>query len=843
MNLPPTRLLVCVLVVVVSVCVHGAVCATYPGYRTASVSDTPYGQAARLELLGAGPFGNDVKELLVQTFYYSQDILRIKISDANNARWEVPNVNVLPLPMTKPSKTNYKVTLGDNPFGVNVARASDNTSIFNTLVPNFSSLIFEDQYLEVSTQLPDNYYIYGLGERIHSLRLQPDNTFSIWPRDQGTPLNSNLYGHHPFYLEMRNGRAHGVFLLNSNAQDVVLTRNALTYKTTGGILDFFLFLGTTPNDVITQYQTVVGFPYMPPYWSLGWHQCRWGYNNIDALQTVVNKYAENKIPLDTIWNDIDYMDSYKVWTTDPNNFPLSRFRDFVKTLHNNGQQYMMIVDPGVAIADNYAAYTDLMKSGAYIKNANGSAFVGKVWPGLVSFPDFLNQDAQDYWFQHAKNFHDNGPEFDGMWIDMNEPSNFCDGQCLSDIPPPKMPYVPQGGVRIDKSTVDVYALTKWGPQYDTHSLYGWSEGIASKNALEKLRNKRAVVISRSTFAGSGSHNGHWLGDNGSSYSDLYYSIPGVLNMQLLGVNFVGADICGFAGETNEQLCARWMQLGTLYPFSRNHNVIGSRGQEPYAFGQLLIDVSRESIQRKYALLPYYYDLFFRANQFGNALIWRPLFFEFSNDQNTLSIDTQFLIGPAILVTPVLTEGATTVQGYFPDDMWYSWYDGSVQKPGSATLNAPITFLPIHVRGGYVIPTQEPGQTVHETRNNPFVLVVALSSAGTARGNLYLDDGDEINAYDNKHYTQVTYELTAASDKSSYALTSTVNAAGWDGSKSLFVNNVTFMGVARSPAQVLVNKEQTNNFAYNADKQTLIVSALKLSLDSAFTVVFSYNKMV
>ena len=116
------------------------------------------------------------------------------------------------------------------------------------------------------------------------------------------------------------------------------------------------------------------------------------------------------------------------------------------------------------------------------------------------------------------------------------------------------------------------------------------------------------------------------------------------------------------GDTNAELCARWMQLGAFYPFSRNHNNKGSKSQEPYMFGQQVTDISRKILNVRYSLLPYYYTLFYYASRpvsasnVPAATVTRPLFFEFSDDNNTYGIDKQFMVGSGLLISPVLTQG-------------------------------------------------------------------------------------------------------------------------------------------------------------------------------------------
>ena len=257
--------------------------------------------------------------------------------------------------------------------------------------------------------------------------------------------------------------------------------------------------------------------------------------------------------------------------------------------------------------------------------------------------------------------------FDSVYsrIDMNEPSNFCDGQCdatssLDTISYNSPPYVPGSAPMvqktIDMSSTQIVSGTAQ-PHYNVHNMYGHSEMQATCTALQAVRpNARCFVISRSTFLSSSRHGGHWLGDNTATWYDLQASIAGILAMNMFGMPFVGADICGFGGNTTAELCTRWMQLGAFYPFSRNHNAIGMKSQEPYVFGDDTTRRCRFALNIRYTLLPYLYTLLANASVNGSPVV-RPLFFEFPDDLTTWSTsETQFMWGNALLVSPVLQEG-------------------------------------------------------------------------------------------------------------------------------------------------------------------------------------------
>jgi alpha-glucosidase (family GH31 glycosyl hydrolase) len=169
----------------------------------------------------------------------------------------------------------------------------------------------------------------------------------MWAADiAALSFDKNLYGSFPFYLQMVNGLAHGAMLMNSNGMDVVLESNSLTFKTVGGVFDLYVFAGSTPTEVVSQYTDIVGRPTMMPYWSLGFHNCKYGYTSVWEVESVVSNYSAANIPLDTQWMDIDYMQNYRDFTLDAVNFPQAEVAKFVNQLHQNGQHFVPIIDPG-----------------------------------------------------------------------------------------------------------------------------------------------------------------------------------------------------------------------------------------------------------------------------------------------------------------------------------------------------------------------------------------------------------------------------------------------------------------------------------------------------------------
>ncbi|XP_005624079.1 lysosomal alpha-glucosidase isoform X1 [Canis lupus familiaris] len=820
---------------------------SYPSYKLENLTTTETGYTAALTRSTPTFFPKDILALRLDVLLETESRLHFTIKDPTNRRYEVPLET--PRAHGRALATLYSVEFQEEPFGVVVRRKLDGRVLLNTTV---APLFFADQFLQLSTSLPSQY-IAGLAEHLGSLMLSTNWTrVTLWNRDIAPSPNVNLYGSHPFYLALEDGgSAHGVFLLNSNAMDVVLQPSpALSWRSTGGILDVYVFLGPEPKSVVQQYLEVVGSPFMPPYWGLGFHLCRWGYSSTAITRQVVENMTRAHFPLDTQWNDLDYMDARRDFT-----FNKDGFRDFpamVQELHRGGRRYVMIVDPAISSSSppgSYRPYDEGLRRKVFITNETGQPLIGKVWPGFTVFPDFTSPTALDWWQDMVSEFHAQVP-FDGMWIDMNEPSNFVRGSVYgcpdNDLEnPPYVPGVVGGTLRA--ATICASSRQLLSTHYNLHNLYGLTEAIASHRALVKARGTRPFVISRSTFAGHGQYAGHWTGDVWSSWEQLSYSVPEILLFNLLGVPLVGADVCGFLGNTSEELCVRWTQLGAFYPFMRNHNDLNSLPQEPYRFSATAQEAMRKALALRYSLLPHLYTLFHRAHV-GGETVARPLFLEFPEDPHTWTVDRQLLWGEALLITPVLEAGKVEVTGYFPAGTWYDLQTvpvgafGSLPPPPPAplmstihskgqwvTLPAPLDTINVHLRAGHIIPLQGPGLTTTESRKQPMALVAALGTNGEARGELFWDDGESLGVLERGAYTEVVF-LARNDTIVNELVRVTSEGAG------LQLRKVTVLGVAAGPRQVLCNGVPVA-FTYNPDTKTLDIP-VSLTMGEQFLISWS-----
>jgi alpha-glucosidase len=193
---------------------------------------------------------------------------------------------------------------------------------------------------------------------------------------------------------------------------------------------------------------------------------------------------------------------------------------------------------------------------------------------------------------------------------------------------------------------------------------------------------------------------------------MWLSIPMACGFGLSGQPFVGADIGGFFGHSNADLFLRWMQYGALTPFCRNHSAIGNVDQYAWAWGEAVRDVVRDAVRLRYRLLPYLYASFLRASETG-APVQRPLVFDHQEDLVARDVDDEYLLGPDLLVAPVLQAGVTARQVYLPAGTWYDWQTGErVRGRRYVQVATPMERIPLYARGGAVVPMwpQAPAST-------------------------------------------------------------------------------------------------------------------------------------
>ncbi|KAK4251780.1 glycoside hydrolase [Corynascus novoguineensis] len=901
-----------------------------PGYKASNVRNTKNGFIAHLDLAGpaCNVYGTDVEHLAFSVEFQDDDRLHVEIQPRyigpENETWFLLPEELVPRPSAREASLHGRNDLAvnwsnDPTFSFTVTREVTGDILFST---EGKILVYENQFIEFVSALPENYNLYGLGEVIHGFRLGNNFTRTLFAADVADAVDANIYGSHPVYLDTRyfttdgSGKltyvsdatektaeyvsyTHGVFLRNAHAQEVLLQSSGITWRTMGGSIDLYFYSGPKAADVIKSYQqSTIGLPAMQQYWTLGFHQCRWGYDSWAAMEEVVDNFAKFEIPLETIWADIDYMKRYRDFENDPVRFSYDDGAQFLDKLHGKHQHFVPIVDSAIYApnpedpGDAYPPYDRGVKADAFMLNPDGSIYYGAVWPGYTVFPDWVGavlngSGTIDWWIDELCRWSEK-VAFDGLWIDMSEVASFCVGSCgtgnltLNPVHPPfELPgeagnlvlKYPEGFELTNSSEAlsatsslrrqeaasptkvsptSYYRTTPtpgvrnvdWPPyvinnfhgdlavhaispnathhggylEYDFHNLFGHQILNATYQALLKIfEGKRPFIIGRSTFAGSGKWAGHWGGDNEASWAHMYFSIPQALSFSLFGVPMFGVDTCGFGGNSGHELCSRWMQLSAFFPFYRNHNILGAIPQEPYVWAAVA-DAAKTAMRIRYALLPYIYTLMARASLEGSTVM-RALAWEFPDEPWLAGADRQFMLGPAVMVTPCLEQGATTVEGIFPGinqkTVWYDWYTakavpGDILPGQNVTIEAPLGHIPVYLRGGSVVPVQEPGMTTAESRKNPWGLLVALDPEGSAEGELYLDDGESLEpeAVTWVHFFATRTSITAV-PKGDYVDSNTFG-------------NATVMGLVNEPVRIWLNSRVIDlaHWEYDQDRAVL-----------------------
>jgi alpha-glucosidase len=432
---------------------------------------------------------------------------------------------------------------------------------------------------------------------------------------------------------------------------------------------------------------LTGRPPLPPLWALGYHQSRYSYYPEARVRRLVADFERHRVPLDTIHLDIHHMDRFRSFTWDPQRFPDPA--GLAAELGAKGVRLVAIVDPGIERDPRSARFGDGLERGVYCRGPDGAPLFAPLWPGWCAFPDFTDPGARAWWSEQYRGLIEAGVA--GIWNDMNEPAAF------SAWGEPTLPLPTRHAFE-----------GRGGDHREAHNLYGLLEVRATREGLLRLRpERRPFILSRSGWAGLQRHAWHWTGDVISDWPSLRQVVPMVLGLGLSGVFHTGPDIGGFNGTPTPELFTRWLQLGALLPFCRAHTAIGTPDQEPWSYGEPWLGINRAAIELRYSLLPYLYTLAWQAHVRGIPPV-RPLWWPQELEARLLDVDDAFLLGPALLVAPVLEKGARERETDLPAGGWYELDTGRlVPDPRRTRMQAPLERIPLLVRAGSVLPRVAP----------------------------------------------------------------------------------------------------------------------------------------
>ncbi len=629
------------------------------------------------------------------------------------------------------------VSLGLDPFRLDVHRA-DGSPVIETATDAdgapWAYATLNDAFLVRRRCRPDDAF-YGLGERTGGLDLR-GRDFTLWNTDVLDPASA-VHGDQrgvdfdPYYVSIPllhhlahpGGAVAASFVDDAHRATYRLTGpDEYAFRFDGGQYTEYVFAGPAMADVLEAYTWLTGRAAPPPLWALGYHQSRWHDYTQDDVVALARRHREERVPCDAVWLDIEYMDGYRVFTWHPERFPDPQA--MLAGLAADGVRVITIIDPGVKHEPGYWVFDQAVERDVLCRTEGGDVYVGQVWPGRTAFPDFATEQARAWWGELNAAHVRSG--LAGIWNDMNEPAT-------GRIAPERM--------RFDRGRA---SHERFHNQYALLMAMGTVAGLR-----DAMPERRTFVLSRAGFAGIQRYAANWMGDNQSRWDHLWLSIPMGAGLGLSGQPFVGADAGGFQGHSHAELFLRWMQYGALTPFFRNHSERGNVDQYAWSFGEAVLGHVRAAVERRYRLLPYLYAAFLRAAETG-APVQRPLVFDHQDDPAVRALDDEFLLGPDLLVAPVVGPGVTARQVYLPAGDWYEWdTDRCVAGRAWDLAPTPMDRIPLYARAGAVVPMW-PAAPASTDAHHPAVVELHLfvpARDGTWTSLLQEDDGLTFAALD------------------------------------------------------------------------------------------------
>ncbi|MDU2444155.1 MAG: glycoside hydrolase family 31 protein [Clostridium perfringens] len=572
---------------------------------------------------------------------------------------------------------------------------------------------------------------YGLGEKGGDLNKKGCYTENFNTDDPETDDDSiTYYKTIPFYVALKEEATYGIFFDNSFRSYFDMGKemgDRIFFGAIGGQIQYYFIPGENIKEVVKNYTALTGRMEMPPLWSLGYQQCRFSYFSQEEVRELVKTFEEKDIPLDVVYLDIDYMDGFRVMTFKTPNFDDAA--GLIGDLKEKGIRTITIIDPGVKVDEEYPVFKRGKEGNHFTKKLDGEMFIGAVWPGNSAFPDFSNKDCREWWKSELKKFiSEHG--MDGIWNDMNEPCVFNNDHktmletCLHNS---------------DNGVIE---------HKEFHNRYGFEMSRCSKEAQEELHpNERGFSMTRATYAGGQRYSSVWTGDNMSLWSQMRMSISMNANLGISGFSFVGNDVSGFGSDSSEELFIRWMEMGPFIPIFRNHSNMYTRRQEPWAFGPRAEKIAKKSIELRYELLPYIYDLYYISHKEGLP-IFRPMIMEYEKDMNLLNMREQFMLGENMIVAPVLYEGERSKTLYLPKGSWFNYFTMEKLQGGKwYKLPCELDEILVFVKEGAIIPTyNKKFRNVKERPNNILLKVFGEN----AKGFHYNDDGHSMEYLEGKY---------------------------------------------------------------------------------------------
>ncbi len=631
--------------------------------------------------------------------------------------------------------------------------------------PDYGTVSLEEGFL-FSYSMQEEDIVYGLGEANRGINKRGYCYISDCADDPNhTEDKLSLYGAHNFIL-VSGRETFGLFVdypgkltfdIGYDCPDL------LTVSCARADLDLYVLEGESPADIVKQFRNMIGRSYIPPKFALGFGQSRWGYKTKEDFVRVAENYRKNHLPIDMIYMDIDYMEEYKDFTVNQEEF--GDFSAFVEAMKEKNIRLVPIIDAGVKIEEGYPVYEEGIAQGYFCVREDKTPFTAAVWPGYTHFPDVLNPKARAWFGEKYRFLTDMGIE--GFWNDMNEPAIFYTPEGIEEAKGLMKAFLAdqETDARWDTTLGEKVTFLQLRGQLEelsnrkkdyeqfyhqvdgklirhdqVHNLFGYNMTRAAGEGFAVIDpEKRFLMFSRSSYIGMHRYGGIWMGDNKSWWSHILLNIKMLPSLNMCGFLYIGADLGGFGANTSRDLLLRWLALGVFTPLMRNHAAIGTREQECYQFGNM--DDFRHILGVRYRLIPYLYSELMKA-ALEDELYFRPLAFDYPEDKMAAQVEDQLLLGRECMIAPVYTQNAAGRYVYLPERMKFIKFlpDGTmfeeVLEKGHHYVEIALNEVPLFIRGGKCIPVADAAECVEALDMGTVKL---LGFAG-ASYRMYDDDG-------------------------------------------------------------------------------------------------------
>lgn len=579
--------------------------------------------------------------------------------------------------------------------------------------------------------LADDDVVYGLGEANRGINKRGYCYISdCTDMPEHTEDRRSLYAAHNFIV-VSGKENFGLFIdyPSKLTFDIGYTRMD-TLEITCEEADLYLYVisGASPYEIVKQFRKMIGRSYIPPKFAFGFGQSRWGYSTKEDFREVADGYRKNHIPMDMIYMDIDYMQDFKDFTLNEENF--HDFPEFVQEMKDQNIRLIPIIDAGVKVEEGYPVYEEGVEHRYFCQREDGSDFTAAVWPGDTHFPDVLNPEARQWFGDHYRFLTDQGIE--GFWNDMNEPAIFYSKEGIGEFRELMKKYLEGGdeSMSIFEIRDAVFRLANNPKDYASfyhqvngqrirhdkvHNLFGYNMTRAAGEAFDRIDpDKRFLMFSRSSYVGMHRYGGIWTGDNKSWWSHILLNLKMLPSLNMCGFLYAGADLGGFGADTTRDLVLRWLALGVFTPLMRNHSALGTRSQECYQFEA--VEDFRHIIEVRYRLIPYLYSEYMKA-ALSDDLYFKPLSFVYPEDAFAVQVEDQLMLGDEIMIAPVYTQNAKGRYVYLPEEMIFVKFmpDGSLSceilAAGHHYVEIALNEVPLFIRKGRCIPVAKAAECV------------------------------------------------------------------------------------------------------------------------------------